>query len=175
MVIPLIIQLDLDVQKNKKSIVATVKEVGGMWDLNIFILVSLVVGMSLGFHMIYRPVYLTELEGSKTMIGKYAPWFDDGYSRNINLPDGQMIMLYFFRSVFRFIAQCQWYWGYDSFECHQVDRRQSGGTKHGHHNLNVVLCKICSLLLFRVSYHWSINCIPRLTNDSTLTETLTLW
>ena len=70
--IPLIAQLDLEVERNKKSIVTTMKEVSGMVDFNIFLLVSIVVGMSVGFHMIYRPVYLTELEGSKTLIGNSA-------------------------------------------------------------------------------------------------------
>lgn len=69
-VIPLISQLDLEVERNKKSIINTVKEVSAMVDFNVFIFVSLVVGMAVGFHMIYRPVYLTELHGSKTLIGK---------------------------------------------------------------------------------------------------------
>lgn len=72
MVIPLILQLDMQVEKNKKCFKTTVKEVSGMIDLNIFILVSLVVGMTFGFHNAYRAVFATELQASKTLIGETA-------------------------------------------------------------------------------------------------------
>lgn len=70
MVIPLIMQLDLHVERNEKSVVSTVKEISGMMDFNVFLLVSLVIGIVFGFHVAYRPVFATELQASKTLIGE---------------------------------------------------------------------------------------------------------
>ena len=43
--VPLIAKLDIEVKKNDKSIIATVKCIMGMLDFNIFILVELIMGM----------------------------------------------------------------------------------------------------------------------------------
>ena len=69
LLIPLILQLDQQVERNKRNMKETVKEVSGMIDFNVFVLVSLVNGMALGFHLVYRPVFATELQASKTLIG----------------------------------------------------------------------------------------------------------
>ena len=67
--IPLIGQLDVRVKKNEESIVSTVKQVAGMIDLDFFIVVEIIAGMCYSFHSVYRPVFATELEASKTLIG----------------------------------------------------------------------------------------------------------
>ena len=67
--IPLILQLDLEIDRNKKSVTNTIKEASGMTDFNIFLVVSTVSGMGLGFHTMFRPVFATELGGSNTLIG----------------------------------------------------------------------------------------------------------
>ena len=67
--IPLILQLDMEIDRNKKSVINTIKEASGMIDFNIFLVVSIVIGISFGFHMMFRPVFATELGGSNTLIG----------------------------------------------------------------------------------------------------------
>lgn len=67
--VPLIAQLNVEVTKNEKSIFSTLKHIVGMVDFNIFIIVEIIMGMCHGFHSIYRPVYATELQASKTLIG----------------------------------------------------------------------------------------------------------
>lgn len=67
--LPLLAKLDVKVKKNEKSILSTIKHIMGMLDFNVFILVELIMGMCHGFHPIYRPVFATELQASKTLIG----------------------------------------------------------------------------------------------------------
>lgn len=67
--VPLLAQLNVDVEKNDKSIVATLKYIMGMADFSVFILVEIITGMCYAFHSIYRPVFATELQASKTLIG----------------------------------------------------------------------------------------------------------
>ena len=72
MAVILISQLDIQVEKNKRSLITTLKTVTGMVDFVVLILVKIIVGISLGFHLIYRPVFATELEASKTLIGSVS-------------------------------------------------------------------------------------------------------
>ena len=68
--VPLLAQLDVEVGKNKRSFVATIKYVMKMTDFTVFVLVEIVAGMCYAFHSIYRPVFATELHASKTLIGR---------------------------------------------------------------------------------------------------------
>ena len=69
-VIPLILKLDVKVEKNSQSMIATAKKVARMIDLDVFILVEAVVGMLFGFHMNFRPVFIhSENIGTKTLMG----------------------------------------------------------------------------------------------------------
>jgi len=67
--VPFLAQLDVDVEKNKKSIIGTLKHVITMTDFTVFVFVEIITGMCYAFHTIYRPVFATELHASKTLIG----------------------------------------------------------------------------------------------------------
>ena len=67
--VPFLAQLDVDVEKNKKSIIGTLKHVITMADFTVFVFVEIITGMCYAFHTIYRPVFATELHASKTLIG----------------------------------------------------------------------------------------------------------
>ena len=67
--VPLIAQLNVEVKKNKKSILSTVKHAVVMIDFDFFVLVEIVAGMCYSFHSVYRPVFATDLHASKTLIG----------------------------------------------------------------------------------------------------------
>ena len=68
-VVPFISKLDIDVVKNKESMLRTARAVGRMLDVNVFFLVQMVVGLCWGFHMNFLAVYLdTELKASKTLL-----------------------------------------------------------------------------------------------------------
>ena len=69
-VTPLIMQLNVKVDKNPHSMGVTAKKVIKMIDLDVFILVEMVVGMLFGFHMNFRPVFIhSENIGTKTLMG----------------------------------------------------------------------------------------------------------
>jgi len=68
-VVPIIMQLDVQVEKNKHSFFSTMKHVIKMADFNVFVLVETIMGMLYAFHVSYRPVFATELNASKTLIG----------------------------------------------------------------------------------------------------------
>ena len=65
----MISKMDIQVEKNKKSLVGTVRTIGSMIDFGVLVLVEIIVGVGLGFHLVYRPVFATELQASKTLIG----------------------------------------------------------------------------------------------------------
>ena len=67
--VPIIMQLDVKVEKNKHSFFTTMKHVIKMADFNGFVLVEIIMGMMYSFHLVYRPVFATELHASKTLIG----------------------------------------------------------------------------------------------------------
>ena len=58
--------------KNKRSFVTTMKNMAGMADFAVFLLVEIVAGMCYSFHSVYLPVFATELEASKTLIGRFS-------------------------------------------------------------------------------------------------------
>ena len=67
---PLIYKLDVDVQKNEKSLIKTAKKVMGMVDVNAFLLVQIIVGVCWGFQRSFFIVYThSELDTSKTLYG----------------------------------------------------------------------------------------------------------
>lgn len=63
-------QLDVKVERNKQSFVKTAKEIVKMIDVDAFLLVEVVVGVCLGWHRSFFPVYVdVELQASKTLFG----------------------------------------------------------------------------------------------------------
>lgn len=69
--IPLVFMLDVEVEKNKKSLIKTAKAVMGMIDVDMFILVQVVIGFCWGFHATFVTIYvIDELGASKTLLGK---------------------------------------------------------------------------------------------------------
>ena len=68
--IPLVRRLDVQVAKNKESMLRTVMTAGKMCDVSVFFLVEVVVGFCWGFHINFFPIYLdVELQASKTLLG----------------------------------------------------------------------------------------------------------
>jgi len=67
--VTLISQLDVQVEKNRRSFTDTLKTMTSMIDFGVLVLIEMIVGISLGFHLVYRPVFATELQASKTLIG----------------------------------------------------------------------------------------------------------
>lgn len=69
-VLPLIYNLDVQVQKNEQSIVKTARKVVGMIDVDVFLIVEVVVGICWGWQRSFFVVYThTELDASKTLLG----------------------------------------------------------------------------------------------------------
>ena len=68
--------LDVEVERNKKSLIKTAKAVVGMIDVDVFILVQVVIGFCWGFHATFVTIYvIDELEASKTLLGNFISGF----------------------------------------------------------------------------------------------------
>jgi len=68
--IPVVYKLDVEVTKNKQSLLKTARKVVGMVDVNVFILVQIIVGMCWSWHKSFIAVFIvTELQASKTILG----------------------------------------------------------------------------------------------------------
>ena len=68
--IPVVYKLDVEVTKNKQSLLKTARRVVGMVDVNVFILVQIIVGMCWSWHKSFIAVFIvTELQASKTILG----------------------------------------------------------------------------------------------------------
>ena len=67
--VPLLRQLNVQVHKNTESMWPTAKAVSAMLDVNIFFLIQIIIGLCWGFHMFFLPVYVDELNASKTLLG----------------------------------------------------------------------------------------------------------
>lgn len=69
-VLPLMYQLDVQIEKNQHTLLKTARKVIGMVDVDIFLVMEAVVGLSLNWHRSFFLVYAhTELEASKTLFG----------------------------------------------------------------------------------------------------------
>lgn len=70
-------QLDVKVERNKKSFFKTAKEIVKMIDVDAFLLVEVVVGVCLGWHRSFFPVYFNvELQASGTLFGSLTNEFN---------------------------------------------------------------------------------------------------
>ena len=74
--IPLVFMLDVEVERNKKSLIKTAKAVMGMIDVDVFILVQVIIGFCWGFHATFVTIYvIDELGASKTLLGNATKMF----------------------------------------------------------------------------------------------------
>ena len=78
-----------------------------MVDFNVFIFVEIIMGMVYAFHMSYRPVFATELNASKSLIGSII-WCGS------NISDSLFSCQLFDSNRFHF--NHQWYWN-DGSSC----------------------------------------------------------
>ena len=68
--IPLVFQLDFEVERNEKSLIKTAKAVMGMIDVDVFMLVQVLIGFCWGFHAAFVTVYvIDEIGATKTLLG----------------------------------------------------------------------------------------------------------
>lgn len=72
-VTPIVFQMNVTVEKNKRSLLKTARAVVGMVDVDMFFLAEVVLGICWGWHMNFFSVYTdVELKTSKTLLGIWA-------------------------------------------------------------------------------------------------------